>query len=63
MNIIDLVCYFDFLHYINLIQGPSMKFHVYAVLIQDIKELIALSNVNVYRTLREGNKCADYMAS
>jgi len=62
MNIIDLVCYSDSLHCINLIQGPSMKFHVYAVLIQDIKELIAQTNVTVYHTLREGNQCADFMA-
>jgi len=46
---------------VNLIQGPSMKFHVYAVLIQEIKELISQINIIVCHTLREGNQCADFM--
>jgi len=35
MGIIDLVCYSDSFHGINIIKGPSLKYHVYAVLIQD----------------------------
>ncbi|GAU26946.1 hypothetical protein TSUD_06180 [Trifolium subterraneum] len=37
MAIDELVCYSDSFHSINLIKGPSIKYHVYAVLIQDIK--------------------------
>jgi len=32
-----------------------MKFHAYAVLVQDIKELIDQINVTICHTLREGN--------
>jgi len=40
MGITELVCYYDSLHDINIIKDPSLKYHVYAVLIQDIKDLI-----------------------
>jgi len=39
-----------------------MKFHVYAVLIQDIKYLIEQGNVSVIHTLQEGYQCANFMA-
>jgi len=40
-----------------------MRFHVYAVLIQDIKELLEQGNVMVkYHTIKEGNQCADFFA-
>jgi len=35
MGAIDLVCYFNSLQCINIINDPSMIFHVYTVLIQD----------------------------
>lgn len=38
-----------------------MKFYVYSVLIQEIKELIMQLNVTVCHILREGNRCADFM--
>jgi len=38
-----------------------MKFRVYAVLIQDIKELIARINVTACHTLCEESQCADFM--
>jgi hypothetical protein len=62
MNIIELVCYTDSLHCINLPKGPTMRYHVYAILIQDVKDLIGQSNVIVCHTLREGNHCADFFA-
>lgn len=62
LNIEDLVCYNDSLHCINLLKGPILNFHVYAVLIQDVKDLMEQNNVSVYHTLREGNQCADFMA-
>jgi hypothetical protein len=58
----ELVCYSDSLHFVNLIKGPQIKFHIYAVLIQDIKELFSQTNVYLYHTLREGNQCADFFA-
>jgi len=39
-----------------------MMFNVYDVLIQDIKDLIHQSNVTICHTLREGNRCADFIA-
>ncbi|XP_045797947.1 uncharacterized protein LOC123892169 [Trifolium pratense] len=62
MSIDELVCYSDSLHCINLIKGPQVKFHMHAVLIQDIKDLISQSNVSLCHTLREGNQCADFFA-
>ncbi|MCI72997.1 N-hydroxycinnamoyl/benzoyltransferase, partial [Trifolium medium] len=41
---------------------PQSKYHVHAVLIQDIKELISHSNVTLQHTLREGNQCEDFLA-
>ena len=61
LNFIDLICYSDSLHCVNFIPGPSMKFHVYAVLIQEINELLVQVNVIVCHTLRDGNQCADFM--
>lgn len=58
----NFVCYSDSLHCINLTKGPSMRFHIYAVLIQDLKELLDHMNVTIYHTLREGNQCANFMA-
>jgi len=40
MGITELVCYSDSLHGINIIKDPSLKYHMYVVLIQDIKDLI-----------------------
>ncbi|MCI54252.1 replication protein A1-like protein, partial [Trifolium medium] len=62
MRIEELVCYSDSLHCINIIKGPQSKYHVHAVLIQDIKELISQSNVTLQHTLKEGNQCADFLA-
>jgi ribonuclease HI len=40
MGITDFVCYSDSLHCINILNGPSMRFHTFVVLIQDIKKLL-----------------------
>jgi len=56
-----IVCYKDSLHCINLLKGPNLSFHVYLVLIQDVKELMKKNNVTVYHTLREDNQCVDFM--
>jgi len=47
MRIEELVCYSDSLHCINLVKDPISKFHVYAVLIQDMNDLIEHSNIIV----------------
>ncbi|AES67104.1 hypothetical protein MTR_2g086830 [Medicago truncatula] len=47
--------------FVQLSYDPSMKFHVYVVLIHDIKELIAQANVIVCHTLHERNQCPDFM--
>jgi hypothetical protein len=62
MGIDEFVCYSDFLHYVNLIKGPTVKFHIYVVLIQDINEMLSQTNVSLHHTLREGNQCADFFA-
>ncbi|MCI26345.1 replication protein A1-like protein, partial [Trifolium medium] len=62
MRIDELVCYSDSLHCIYLIKGPQVKYHIHAVLIQDIKELISQYNVSLYHTLKEGNQCANFFA-
>ncbi|XP_045821683.1 uncharacterized protein LOC123914526 [Trifolium pratense] len=50
MAIEDLICYSDSLHCINLIKGSISKFHVHAVLIQDINKLLSHNNVSLYHT-------------
>ncbi|GAU50021.1 hypothetical protein TSUD_186220 [Trifolium subterraneum] len=52
MSIDELVCYSDSLHCVNLIKDPLAKYHIHAVLIQDIKELLSQTNVSLYHTLR-----------
>jgi hypothetical protein len=61
MDIDELVCYSDSLHCISLIKDPTMNYHVYDVLIEDIKELFSQSNTTLCHTLREGNNCADFL--
>ena len=58
----ELVCYFGSLHGLNIIKDLSLKYHVYALLIQDIKDLIEQGNVSVIHTLHERNQCVDFMA-
>jgi len=62
MHIAELVCHADSLLCIGLITGPAKNYHIYAALIQDIKDMIHLSNVTIVHTLREGNQCADFLA-
>ncbi|XP_024636323.1 uncharacterized protein [Medicago truncatula] len=60
-GIVDLFCYSNSLLCINIITGPLLKFHAYAVLIQDIKELMEQTQATISHTLRERNQCADFM--
>jgi ribonuclease HI len=62
MGITDMALYSDSLLSISLISGSCSKFHVHAVLIQDIKDLLSTVNYSLNHTLREANQCADYFA-
>jgi ribonuclease HI len=62
LGITELVCYSDSLLSINLISGNPSRYHVHAVLIQDIKDKLSQMNVSLRHTLREANSCADYFA-
>jgi ribonuclease HI len=58
----NLVCYSDSQISIDLILRDDPQFHIYAVLIHDIKDLVANYNFSLLHTLREGNQCADILA-
>ncbi|KAK2370257.1 hypothetical protein QL285_083322 [Trifolium repens] len=62
MSIGELVYYSDSLHCINLIKGSEVKYYIYAMLIQDINELLSQTNASLHHTLREKNQCADFFA-
>ncbi|GAU18899.1 hypothetical protein TSUD_228890 [Trifolium subterraneum] len=62
LGITDFICYTDSLISCNLIQGVSSPYHIYGVLIQNIKDSMQQSNIIICHTLREGNQCADYLA-
>jgi len=55
MGINDLACYSDFLLSINLIKGDTLHYHIYDVLIQDIKDMLDSNNFLVHHTLTEVN--------
>jgi len=56
-----LACYSDSLICINLLNGPVERYHVYAILIHNIKQLLLQSNITV-SNLSETNQCVDFMA-
>ena len=58
----ELVCYSDSLVCTNLLNGPIERYHVYVVLLRNIKQLLLQSNITVSHTIREGNQCAYLMA-
>lgn len=62
LGITDMVCYSDSLHSVKLLTEHASSFHVYAVLIQDIKDILSTTNFSIHHCLREGNQCADFMA-
>ena len=62
MGLDDLICFSDPQLSINLITGDASKFHAYAVLVQDIKDILAVHNFCLIHTLREGDQCVDFLA-
>lgn len=58
----ELVCYSDSLLSIKLLTEHTSSYHAYAVLIQDIKDILSPRNYSIQHCLRERNQCADFMA-
>jgi ribonuclease HI len=62
MGLTELACYTDSLTCISLIHGNPSPYHVHAVLIRSIKDILSRSTVTLCHTLRESNQCADFLA-
>jgi len=62
LGISPLVCYSDSILAIDTVKKASTTYHVYAILIHEIKVLLSQTNVLLHHTLREGNQCADFLA-
>ncbi|XP_024630819.1 uncharacterized protein [Medicago truncatula] len=62
LNFEEVACYSDSLLTVNLIKQDICQYHVYAVIIQNIKDLPSSRNFSLEHSLREGNQCANYMA-
>lgn len=58
----EMICYTDSLLSVKLLTNSSSRFHAYAVLIQDIQDLLLSTNFSIQHCRREGNQCADFMA-
>jgi ribonuclease HI len=58
---VELACYSDSLVCNNLINDPIERYHIYVILIQDIKQLLNQINVMISHTLKEGNQYAYFM--
>jgi len=57
-----MVCYSDSLLSIKLLTDHASRYHAYAVLIHDIKDLLSSRNFSIHHCLREGNQSADFLA-
>ncbi|XP_024628661.1 uncharacterized protein [Medicago truncatula] len=62
IGIEELVCYSDSMLTVKLVTKQVSEYHTYAVLIQDIKDIISTRNFTIHHCLREGNQCADFFA-
>jgi len=60
-NCEELTCYSDSLLVVNLIKEELNQFHVYVVLIQNIKDIMSSRNYYLHHSLRKGNQCADFL--
>jgi len=62
MNFQEVFCYTDSLHCVQIHKELTPRFHKYAKLIQDIKDLLNLNwQASINHTLRERNNCADFL--
>lgn len=58
-----VVCFFDSMLAIGLVCAPPQQFHVFAVLIRNICDLVKRSwKVRIEHILCEGNSSADFLA-
>jgi len=57
MGMDDLICYSDPLLSINFVNDNTPQFHIYDVLIQDIKDMLAICNFSLQHTLRGKPMC------
>ncbi|XP_024630789.1 uncharacterized protein [Medicago truncatula] len=62
LGIEELVCYSDSMLSVKLLTEHVSNYHVYTVLIQDIKDILATTDLSIQHCFREGNQCADFMA-
>jgi len=62
LGVEELACYSDSLLAVNLINSDISHYHIYTVLIQNIKDILGSRNFSLQHSLREGNQCADFMA-
>ncbi|XP_024626908.1 uncharacterized protein [Medicago truncatula] len=62
LGIEEMVCYSDSMLSVKLLTEHVPTYHVYAVLIQDIKDILATTDFSIQHCFREGNQCADFMA-
>jgi len=62
LGLVPVACYSDSILAVNSIKETPSKFHVYAVLIHEIQELLSQENMSLHHTLREGNQCVDFLA-
>ncbi|XP_024630761.2 uncharacterized protein [Medicago truncatula] len=62
LGIEDMLCYSDSMLSIKLLIEHASNYHAYAVLIQDIKDILSTTNFSIHHCFREGNQCADLMA-
>jgi len=59
-NCDELTFYSDSLLAVNLIKDDLNHFHLFDVLIQNIKDIMVSRNFNLHHSLREGNQCGFY---
>lgn len=62
LGIEEMVCYSDSMISIQLLTVHAITYHAYAVLLQDIRDLLSSRNFTLHHCLREGNQCADFLA-
>jgi len=63
MNFQEVFCYTDSLHCVQILKELTPRFHKYATLTKEIKDLLNLDWLaSIDHTLREGNSCADFLA-
>ncbi|PNX95949.1 ribonuclease H [Trifolium pratense] len=59
----NIICYSDSLNVVKLVTAPITPMHLYAAILQEVKNLMNRNwTVQLRHTLREGNQSADFLA-